>query len=285
MTGLPEMLERAAGDGPVGFGSSDVAHRVERHARRQRVLVGAAVVLVLMGIGIAALAARAGTGSDTPLVDEPDARVTVGELSEAVWILDASDPRATDAQGTLSVAFHGDGRLFVVEGGCVEGGRWRVDGDLLVASTDDDPYAACLAETSALALVLDSPTIVRPDGPDGPMELHGGSGSLVLQRADRAGRTPSASDVVGTWSHPDIGPFELSADGTLTIGTEGCVEGTWALDGDRLTVDQHGTEEPGTCTFVRLTTDDDPLDGTSTVRIDGDRLVLATSQWALTLTR
>jgi hypothetical protein len=278
VTGLPELLERAAGDGRIGFDSSDVAHRVRRHARRQRLLLTAAVFLVVVGVGITAVAALTRVGSDSPLVDGPDPAVTLGELTAAVWV---SDPRSDEAG--VSVSFRDDGRLLVVEGGCVATGRWRVDADLLVVDDPAAPFGGCETDDEMTETLLGSPTIVRPEGPGGPMALDDPTGSVALERVDRVGRAPtSAFELVGDWQPPTGSNLRLSADLRWSVGPDDCV-GTWSLEGDQLTLSPSRSRPQGTCELLALTSEgDDLLDGTSTVRLVGDDLVLATSESAIT---
>lgn len=288
MTPLTEMLTRAAGDDAVGFDARTVRRRVERRMRRQRAAIAVAVVAVLV-VGAGALAVARG-GDEGPVADPAGVGpVTSEELVVAPWVLIASSG-VTSESSSVSLAFNDRGGLLNT-GGCLYNARWELAGGRLRTS-DVRSYDDCDSRGSVLDVVLaTSSTVGRFGDRAGTLELRAGDAFVALERADRIGRTPRPGELVGEeWIIFDTAPFAFAPDGTYVLGSPQCRQrGEWELDGDQMLLapDGEGEDETGQrgyCGFLRMA-EEDPLHGTSTVRIDGDRLVLATSQIAIQLQR
>ena len=288
MTPLTEMLTRAAGDDPIGFDAGTVRRRVERRLRRQRAAIAVAVVAVLvLGAG-ALVVARGGDGG--PVADPAGVGpVTSEELVVAPWVLIASSG-VTSESSSVSLAFNDRGGLLNT-GGCLHGARWDLAGDRLRTS-DIRSWDDCDSDGSVLDVVLAaSSTVRRYDDRAGTLELRAGDAFVALERADRIGRAPRPEELVGEeWTLFGTGAFTFAADGTYVLGPRQCRQrGEWELDGDQMLLAPDGegedeTGQRGSCGFL-VPAVENPLDGRSTVRIDGDRLVLATSQMAIQLLR
>lgn len=279
MTPLPELLARAAGTEPVGFDTEAVRTRVVRRRRRQRAVLATAVVVVALVLVVGALALGRSDPGGGP-ADRPTlGPLTDAELSAAPWVLTAQDGEATTADVAVSVTFVSGG-AWRVDTGCPVLGGWDLDGGRLRVTDAGPAWADCEPDPdpAIVGIFTAWPDVGRVAGRPGSLELRAGTATLAFERADRIGRPATADDLVGLWrsAHEEIrfvadGRLQLSAD----AGTRCAIDGTWEQDDEGL-LSMHlpPSEESGAC--QRLAQGEgDPFSGTSTVRVDGDRLYLA----------
>jgi hypothetical protein len=291
VTPLPDLLARAAGTEPAGFDAADVRARLVRRQRRQRVVLAAAVVLVALALGVGALALAGGGDPDSAPADRPGfGPVTVDELTAAPWVLTAEDGVAVEDDVAVSLLVHDDGTL-VGDGGCLFSARWELDEGRLLTSEVRPVFPDCEPEPDPAHIEVFSamPAVGRVAGRAGSLELRAGTDTLAWMRADRIGRAPLPEEIVGRWESLRT-PITFRADGTLVVdggvlgGTACEIPGTWALDDGRLTMSTPSSDESGVCELL-VQAAEDPFDGTSTVRIEDDHLVVATAQVVFQLRR
>ena len=291
MTPLLELLARAAGTDPAGFDAADVRSRFVRRQRRQRAVLAAAVVLVALALGAGALALAGGGDPDSAPADRPSlGAVTADELTAAPWMLTAQDGVAVEDDVEVSLVFVDGGPLYV-DGGCPFSAQWELDADRLVTSEVRQVFPDCEPDPDPAHIEIFSagPDVGRVAGRAGSLELRAGTSTLAWVRSDRFGRAPQPGEIVGRWEHLST-PITFDADGTLVVdggvlgGTACEIAGTWALEDGRLTMSTPSSDESGVCELL-VQAAEDPFDGTSTVRIEDDHLIVATAQVAFRLRR
>jgi hypothetical protein len=290
VTPLPELLTRAAGTEPAGFDAVDVRSRFVRRQRRQRAVLAAAVVLVALALGAGAFALTGPGDPDGPADRLRSGPVTGDELSAAPWVLTARDGAAVGDDVAVSVTFASGGWL-LVDTGCASTGSWELDAGRLLTDDVGPERLDCepRPDPTLVGVFAASPDVGRIAGRAGSLELRTGTRTLAFDRADRIGRPAPADELVGTW-RSETDRLRFAADGTLLLGVpvgeSPCeLDGTWEQDDEgHLRIAIPSSNESGLCELLSRG-EADPYEGPSTVRLDGDRLFIATRLYVVQLRR
>ncbi len=290
MNELSDLLPRAAGDDlTVGFDHTDIQLRVARHARQRRARALASIVaVILLGAGVVALAGQGDGRDEGVYADDGTGPVTAEELTRGPWLAVALSEITVGSDATVFMTFEGD--RFVTHDGCtVSSGKWELTTERLRGTrlwlTDRTTMGQpdCPAggtSTSLLGDILEyGPSVGRPDGAPGTLELRSAQGFVTFERFDRLGRVPTATDILGPWTLGSDDPDSDEEVWQATFRDDGIVESTdfcpllrsWSMDGERLVIrdDQDEPESNGVCGILRVSADHDVFDGATRVRLGG----------------
>ena len=186
MTNLEEVLDRAAGSEPVGFGPEEVRRRVRRRSRARR--AGAAMVAVPVLVG-------AGMWGATRLTDDPAVRVEVadGDGDGGAGFNGGLDGRWTPvAYIAVTVGSVLDPYIEFEDGGSLRGddgctpftASWSLEGDRLVIDRFEAGPSECElpSDTMLIEILRDDPTVGPPELVPGSLELRSGRGFVTFER-------------------------------------------------------------------------------------------------------
>ncbi|HVE47934.1 MAG TPA: META domain-containing protein [Acidimicrobiales bacterium] len=176
MTGLEELLERAAEAGPVGFTTDDIQDRVRRRGRVRRAAASGFFVLLLAGVvGVVTIVSKdegAPQQVDTALGGR---RVVGGVDLIGRWKLSAVS-EVTVVTLSAHLEFTADGILRGDDGCNAFTTTWTVEADRLLVGQIDQTERDCGGREIALIELLSARPRIGPfEWPD----------SLKLSTADR----------------------------------------------------------------------------------------------------
>jgi heat shock protein HslJ len=239
MTELHELLERAAGDEPVGFTTVDVERRVRRRTSRRRAGAGAAAAaLVVLGLATWISVDRTDERrvATAPTSDRLE-DVLVGE-----WVINdlgIVPGGAISPRWLPTLTFEPDGTVNGSLGCNTFGGMWAIEGSRLRLPERISTTAGCEDDRMAVErhldeLLNDGPNVTVLDEVGRSIELRSGERFATFRKP-----VVEVSDLVeGHWVATDGGddwPFDVANGRTgrpsLHFSPDGAVEGTSVCNG------------------------------------------------------